>query len=1633
MSKKLRKRGIKFLSSLLAFTIFVTYITIGEFSPVLAESNNNENIQNKNPELVVSDSRKEVKEKRTENSKTFLNPDGTYTSEISQTPIHFKNENKQWETINNQLVSDSQEKVYENKANDFTVKFDERQESGSPIMQIEDNQYSTELQLEPLEHTGQKPASVEGLVEGESITYPNVYSDIDLKYSVGSDRIKEDIIYNEKPEEGFPSEFTYKMDLEGMNVKNQDGILYLCDSETNELLYYFETPYMYDSFIPEGFKTAEGITSIPEESISYDVTLKHEIIDNQLYLHLAPNKQWLEDETRIYPLTIDPTIVRIQSSTHIEDTSLRSTFPTQTGGNDLEIGGGASNDNVIRSLLKFDVSTIPTDITILSSSLDLWFSSTNNSSMVDVSLYKMGRDWNENEASWNYAKTSPSTSWTTKGGDYISSNKLATVSGLTNPTTLDNDMKQWDIPIHIIQNWKDNPSTNYGFMIKSDTEATNSYKKFISSEHTADSKYKPLFVVTYRTNARLGLEEYWMYDSHPLVGGTSFSNLTTNNNVIQYTDYSITGRGGFGLDFTRTYNSKSKESSVMGYGWTFTGNEKLFLNIKQTANILNYQDEDGTDHEFVYDIPNAIYKSGPGKYLTIKKSSSDSNIYIMVDKYGIKTTFKILQASNDTDVRVAYIQSKEDRHGNKIKYAYENNRITKIISELGSGVAKTLQFTYNAAGYIETAEYEGGKFTYHYDATGKMDYVDQLKNSNLSVNTRTKFGYKNDRIGTIIDPEGRLTDYTYDPNGYLIKVQDPKDGNPNDSIDRPGIVYDIDIINNKSTVTGLDGNLTTYYFDSNYVPIKEEIPGSSTTYTPDSNYNPIRIVEDGNIITNIFDSNGNLLRVTNSENHKEVVYTYTTFSRLETITELDNMTKTTYTYVDLIDGGEKVTINSDGKDVTNTYDSYGDLKSVKYPDGSIDIMDINYASNKTTTTHTDEFKNVTKTESDTLNNTETITDGRDNPYSLHFNDKFELDKVIDQKDKETSYNYDENGNLITVTNAKKKLFLTYDYNGQNLLVKETNALGKSINYDYYEDGNIKSILLPNDHKVSYVYESNRMIQKNINDLNKFDFNYDPLSGNLTSVKMNNNLQKSIIYNNDDSIDYIIDRTNKLDYTEEDSKKITTYTVESNETKLEQSLDSMSRVNDIHKNGDTNSLVSYEYHYEDLPSSVSFNNGSSIQMEYLHNRLDTYTLKTKNSNILDSYKFGYDKNNNITTITSNLVVTTYSYDDKMDYLKEENLTDGTKISYEYDEVGNRTIKRTTRAGETNTIPYEYNDGNQLMKVGNQIYQYDDNGNLKSDGKNSYVFNDINQIESIEDQSGQIIAKYTYDEDGKRISSITPLGTINYFYEGDNVLYETDENNKILREYTYNGNGQVGTLTKNGQTYYYLYNHHGDVIALTDSAGNIVASYSYDAWGNVLSQSGPMASDNPYRYAGYRYDENTKLYYLMSRYYNPDNGVFLSIDLVRGDLENPITQNGYNYANNNPVMNVDPNGKWSVRADVFANSVDAILSLIPSVRIFYSLVKTLGRTGKPYQMLNGDKIVPQIVKSTNQVFTRFNTKLKISATIMGGINTFFLTMSDFSIGKAVAYVLGRMFKTEKRYALKYIYWGPREKIIYIIFPR
>ena len=117
------------------------------------------------------------------------------------------------------------------------------------------------------------------------------------------------------------------------------------------------------------------------------------------------------------------------------------------------------------------------------------------------------------------------------------------------------------------------------------------------------------------------------------------------------------------------------------------------------------------------------------------------------------------------------------------------------------------------------------------------------------------------------------------------------------------------------------------------------------------------------------------------------------------------------------------------------------------------------------------------------------------------------------------------------------------------------------------------------------------------------------------------------------------------------------------------------------------------------------------------------------------------------------------------------------------------------------------------------------------------------------------------------------------------------------------------------YYYVTNLQGDVTNIVDASGNVVASYSYNAWGKVLTATGSMAAINPIRYRGYYYDSDTELYYLLSRYYDPEICRFLNADnqLVTDELTGI---NLFAYCGNNPVSREDTSGDIWVTVGVMA---------------------------------------------------------------------------------------------------------------------
>ena len=310
------------------------------------------------------------------------------------------------------------------------------------------------------------------------------------------------------------------------------------------------------------------------------------------------------------------------------------------------------------------------------------------------------------------------------------------------------------------------------------------------------------------------------------------------------------------------------------------------------------------------------------------------------------------------------------------------------------------------------------------------------------------------------------------------------------------------------------------------------------------------------------------------------------------------------------------------------------------------------------------------------------------------------------------------------------------------------------------------------------------------------------------------------------------------------------------------------------------------------------------------------------------RYSYDANGNILRITdeSGREIVSYAYDE-INRLKRENIYGYKSVAYTYDVRGNITKKEEyaytlgtlCESHKRKTYSYSY-DGDRMVSFDGESCVYDENGNPETYRGQTMAWT-----------RGRMLYRYGnkefyYDATGRRLKKTAPGGhnAIEYLYAGDKLIAEK-ENGAVTKRYFYDGMGIAG-MEYGGNKYYFRKNLQGDVTEIYDESANQVGSYVYDAWGKILSKQGEMAEINPFRYRGYYYDVETDLYYLQSRYYDPETGRFISPDSI--EYLDPETIGGLNlyaYCLNNPVMYVDPTGHFPVLALILGITALAGLGL------------------------------------------------------------------------------------------------------------
>ena len=379
-------------------------------------------------------------------------------------------------------------------------------------------------------------------------------------------------------------------------------------------------------------------------------------------------------------------------------------------------------------------------------------------------------------------------------------------------------------------------------------------------------------------------------------------------------------------------------------------------------------------------------------------------------------------------------------------------------------------------------------------------------------------------------------------------------------------------------------------------------------------------------------------------------------------------------------------------------------------------------------------------------------------------------------------------------------------------------------------------------------------------------------------------------------------------------------------------DELERVSDVYYNSDVyNPAVSYSYSSNGALSRVD-DHDANREYVYNYDALGRLTSMTERSgeNAVQVYAANYDSANRITesvyAVSANWDGSFedaygygYTYDSTDGSLSSMYLPDESTYTYTYDEAGN--ILTVNDGYMTHTYTYGDADWKDLLTAydGYSI-SYDAIGNpLSWYNGTSFTWELGRRLMSATNAYTGLSNSYTYNADGLRLTKTVGTVEHKYVWQGSKLISEYYGGKELHFFYDESGApfafAYKSSATATPVFYYYVTNLQGDVIKILNASGSTVATYSYDAWGKILDSSGSMADINPIRYRGYYYDTDTQLYYLLSRYYDPQIARFICADEIVSTGQGFNGTNMFAYCGNNPVSRVDSSGLvWETAWDV-----------------------------------------------------------------------------------------------------------------------
>ena len=790
-----------------------------------------------------------------------------------------------------------------------------------------------------------------------------------------------------------------------------------------------------------------------------------------------------------------------------------------------------------------------------------------------------------------------------------------------------------------------------------------------------------------------------------------------------------------------------------------------------------------------------------------------------------------------------------------------------------------------------------------------------------------------------------------------------------------------------------------------------------------------------------YDSNGNVTKITDIDG-RVTSYAYNSNNDVTSIT-MPGGGQYSYSY----DSNRLLTetVSATGVHTSYGYDSYGNSTSAT----------ISGDGNKVIRSDTTYTSNGNMTASVTAGDRNTVTYANDTDRSL-------VNSVTDAKGVATGYSYDSMRRLLATACGDAAVTNGYTDDLLSTLT-HTNTSGKTTTYSFvYGAADLQTAVnIGSRNLVSNAYNSgtwtlSSQTYGNGDYWKYFYDNMDTLTSRFTNCSDNEGIGFYYTYNGKGKLvriemksvtiadgavtggtllsseNYLYDGSDRLiRVVETDGDNVVlhdfswTYDAKDNVTALTESIggksfsytyayDDDSRPTSFGY-GDVTKQITYDGHGRSSGTTVKNGSRTVLGTGYAYRDVDSTYTTTQVKSVTNSYggktanfNYTYDASGNITSISGDQTVT-YEYDDLGQLVWEKNATAGKAWNYTYDNGGN-ILSRTeyacsnsgTVSGSGTTTSYTYGDtewGDLLTAYDGEAISYDGIGNPLSYRGWTMNWQGGRQLASM--TKGSDTLSFVYNESGLRTSKTVNGVTHSYIWQGSKLAADITDAYALYFHYDSSGEVIGFTRTANGADteYFYVKNLQGDILKVITVTGTEAATYTYDSWGKLLTSTGDMAEANPLRYRGYFYDNETGLYYLQSRYYDPEICRFINADaFATTDADGVLSANMFAYCENNPVSNVDPSGELALgllAANTIAGAAGSLFGYFAftksedrsfkgalSAAFTGAVVGALGTVSKPYKVVA--TVAAGVINfASTYVRTKGDKLTKFSSAMSGGL--------------------------------------------------